>query len=118
MDGEQTNEFQPNTIVQQFQNGQEYGQEDLRGVQNGQPLQGGDVQVRPPYKPVGLYSFQIENDLKYFSLFLGCFPSDRLPPFPTEFPKHMIINTQGSSLPGQHWNVLLLEKVGQAILPT
>jgi hypothetical protein len=42
--------------------------------------------------------------------FLGCFPLDKLPSFPTEFPKSMIINTHKSNQPGEHWIALVLTK--------
>ena len=42
--------------------------------------------------------------------FLGCFAIDCLPPFPTEFPKTMIINTDYKSGPGEHWVAVILLK--------
>ena len=50
----------------------------------------------------------IEYILQNKKDFLGCFPMDRLPPFPSVFPKSMIINTQKSSQPGEHWVALVL----------
>ena len=40
--------------------------------------------------------------------FLGCFPLDQLPDFPTQFPKSCIINTQTSTKVGEHWIALIL----------
>ena len=40
--------------------------------------------------------------------FLGCFPLDQLPNFPTQFPKSCIINTQTSTKVGEHWIALIL----------
>jgi hypothetical protein len=42
--------------------------------------------------------------------FLGCFPLDQLPDFPTQFPKSCIINTQTSTKVGEHWIALILTK--------
>ena len=42
--------------------------------------------------------------------FLGCFPLDQLPNFPTQFPISCIINTQTSSKVGEHWIALILTK--------
>ena len=42
--------------------------------------------------------------------FLGCFPLDQLPDFPTQFPKSFIINTQTSTKPGGHWIALIITK--------
>ena len=42
--------------------------------------------------------------------FLGCFPLDQLPDFPTQFPKSCIINTQTSTKLGEHWIALILTK--------
>ena len=40
--------------------------------------------------------------------FLGCFPADGLPPFPSQLPKSMIINTDTRGNPGKHWVALVL----------
>ena len=50
----------------------------------------------------------IEYVLQNENHFLGCFPFDSLPPFPTTFPKSMIINTQASNQTGEHWVALVL----------
>ena len=42
--------------------------------------------------------------------FLGCFPLDQLPNFPTQFPISCIINTQTSTKVGEHWIALILTK--------
>ena len=55
-------------------------------------------------------SFQIENLLAADDKFLGCFPHDMLPPFPKKFPRSLIINTDDSSKPGNHWVGLVLNK--------
>ena len=53
-------------------------------------------------------SNNIEYLLQNVDHFLGCFPLDGLPPFPPTLPKSMIINTQPSSHPGEHWVALVL----------
>ena len=50
----------------------------------------------------------IEYILQNRKEFLGCFPSDSLPPFPTQFPKSMIINTDKATKAGEHWLGLVL----------
>ena len=40
--------------------------------------------------------------------YLGCFPLDQLPTFPTQFPVSCIINTQTSRKVGEHWVALVL----------
>ena len=55
-------------------------------------------------------SDNIEYLLNHRKEFLGCFPSDKLPEFPTEFPKSMIINTDETNQPGDHWVALVLTK--------
>ena len=50
----------------------------------------------------------IEYILQNRKEFLGCFPSDNLPPFPTQFPKSMIINTDKATEAGEHWLGLVL----------
>ena len=55
-------------------------------------------------------SDNIEYLLNHRKEFLGCFPSDKLPEFPTEFPKSMIINTDKTNQPGDHWVALVLTK--------
>lgn len=42
--------------------------------------------------------------------FLGCFPLDQLPDFPTQFPISCIVNTQTSTKVGEHWVALILTK--------
>ena len=55
-------------------------------------------------------SLQIEKLLAADDKFLGCFPHDMLPPFPKQFPRSLIINTDDSSKPGDHWVGLVLNK--------
>ena len=55
-------------------------------------------------------SSQIEKLLAADDKFLGCFPHDMLPPFPKQFPRSLIINTDDSSKPGDHWVGLVLIK--------
>lgn len=55
-----------------------------------------------------LTNLQIENYLFHDKHFLGCFPCDNLPPFPRHFPKTLIVNTDYSSEPGDHWVGLVL----------
>ena len=54
-------------------------------------------------------SNEIESFLKSKD-FLGCYPLDRLPPFPKKLPKSMIINTHISNKTGEHWVALVLTK--------
>ena len=53
-------------------------------------------------------SLYIESYLAEEKHFLGCFPKDKLPTFPKQFPKSLIINTDDSSKPGEHWVALVL----------
>ena len=55
-----------------------------------------------------MWSTEIEYVLQNRKEFLGCFPSDSLPPFPTQFPKSMIINTDKATKAGEHWLGLVL----------
>ena len=55
-------------------------------------------------------STNINSFLRNEVEFLGCFAIDCLPPFPTEFPKTMIINTDYKSGPGEHWVAVILLK--------
>ena len=57
-----------------------------------------------------MQSTTIEDILHSSKEFLGCFPFDKLPPFPTAFPKSIIINTHKSNQPGEHWVALVLTK--------
>ena len=75
----------------------------------------GQVNTQPEYKYIKLLDLDllktrsnIEYLLQNVDHFLGCFPLDGLPPFPTSFPKSMIINTQPSGHPGEHWVALVL----------
>ena len=53
-------------------------------------------------------SLCIESYLAGDDNFLGCFPKDKLPTFPSQFPKCLIVNTHVSSKPGEHWVALVL----------
>ena len=53
-------------------------------------------------------SLYIESYLVGNKNFLGCFPKDKLPTFPSQFPKSLIVNTHVSSKPGEHWVALVL----------
>jgi hypothetical protein len=73
------------------------------------------VNNQPQYKYIKLLDLDLlttNNNIEYLlqnvNHFLGCFPLDRLPPFPTTFPKSMIINTQTSAQTGEHWVALVL----------
>ena len=55
-------------------------------------------------------SVYIESYLAEDEHFSGCFPKDKLPIFPKQFPKSLIINTDDSSKPGDHWVALVLFK--------
>ena len=75
----------------------------------------GHVNNQPGYKNIKLLDLDllktrinIEYLLQNVDHFLGCFPSDGLPSFPTSFPKSMIINTQPSGHPGEHWVAVVL----------
>ena len=57
-----------------------------------------------------LLSTSIENYLEHEKHFLGCFPCNMFPPFPQQFPKAMIINTDEFSKPGDHWLGIVLTK--------
>ena len=75
----------------------------------------GQVNTQSEYRYIKLLDLallktrgNIEYLLQNVDHFLGCFPLDSLPSFPTSFPKSMIINTQPSSHPGEHWVSLVL----------
>lgn len=51
-------------------------------------------------------STQIEKYLQKDIYFLGCYPHDKLPSFPSCFPKSIIINTDSGS--GEHWVALVM----------
>ena len=55
-------------------------------------------------------SIYIESYLAEDDQFLGCFPKNKLPPFPSQFPKSLIVNTDEASKPGEHWVALVLTK--------
>jgi hypothetical protein len=74
-----------------------------------------EVNHQPQYKYVKVLDLDyliLENNIEYVlqneKHFLGCFPLDCLPPFPTTFPKSMIINTQASIQTGEQWVGLVL----------
>ena len=104
-------------------------QQNVQGQQARVQQQGGRVQVlhqqhdhnnghvnnQPEYKYIKLLDLDllksrgnIEYLLQNVDHFLGCFPLDGLPSFPTSFPKSMIINTQPSGHPGEHWVAVVL----------
>ena len=121
--------------VQEQQTGEQhpldavYHHQPVQAQQAWEQQQGGRVQVpyqqhdrkhaqvnnQPQYKYIKVLDLDflkqgnnIEYLLQNVDHFLGCFPLDRLPPFPTTFPKSMIINTQASSQTGEHWVALVL----------
>ena len=53
-------------------------------------------------------TFQIDNYLRKNESYLGTFPLDRLPDLPNKFPKSIIINTDQSNKPGDHWIAIVL----------
>ena len=55
-------------------------------------------------------SFEIEKLLERDKRFLGCFPHDKLPSFPKQFPRSLIINTDDSTRLGDHWVGVILNK--------
>ena len=120
-----SNEHYPGQLGQTLISDQQYVQGQKERVQQ----QGGRVQVlhqqhdqnngqvntQPEYKHIKLLDLDllktcgnIEYLLQNVDHFLGCFPLNGLPSFPTSFPKSMIINTQPSGHPGEHWVALVL----------
>ena len=57
-----------------------------------------------------MWSTEIENILQPSNNFLGCFPLDKLPPFPEKLPSCLIVNTNISTEIGDHWLGLVLEE--------
>lgn len=56
-------------------------------------------------------SSEINTFLKNDPVFMGCFPSDKLPPMKgANNPQSMIVNTQRASKPGEHWIALVMTK--------
>ena len=55
-----------------------------------------------------LMTFQIDHYLRKNDNYLGTFPLDRLPDLPNRFPKSIIINTDQSNKPGDHWIAIVL----------
>ena len=53
-------------------------------------------------------TFQIDNYSTKIESYLGTFPLDRLPDLPNKFPKSIIINTDQSNKPGDHWIAIVL----------
>ena len=73
-----------------------------------------EINYSPKYKYVTVLDLdylKLGNNIEYVlqnvKHFLGCFPFDRLPPFPTSLPKSMIINTHASNERGEHWVALV-----------
>ena len=50
----------------------------------------------------GLSTNQVKRELKYEPGFIGCFPSDKIPPI-RKYPCTFVINTEKSGHPGDHW---------------
>jgi hypothetical protein len=87
----------------------------VRGLHQQHDQEHAQVNGQPQYQYVELMDLDfltLKNNIEYLLWnkkdFLGCFPLDRLPPFPTQFPKSIIINTDKSTLPGTHWVALVL----------
>ena len=59
-------------------------------------------------------SKQIEDFLESDGNFFGCFLHDKLPPFPSIFPKSIIINTDSGR--GEHWIAMILNKHDKIII--
>ena len=55
----------------------------------------------------GLSTSQINNLLQFESDYVGCFPSNKIPPI-KRFPSKIVINTEKSGHPGNHWVALHL----------
>jgi hypothetical protein len=54
-------------------------------------------------------TLMIRKLLKKFKCFKGVFPSDQLP-YKTELPLNIIVNTDPSTKPGQHWVCICINK--------
>ena len=52
----------------------------------------------------------LRSDAKVRDMFLGVFPSDMIPV--KEYPSSLIVNTQPSSMNGEHWVAFFLPRVG------
>ena len=120
-----SNEHYPGQLGQTLISDQQYVQgQKARDQQQGGRVQvlhqqhdqnNGQVNTQPEYKHIKLLDLDllktcgnIEYLLQNVDHFLGCFPLNGLPSFPTSFPKSMIINTQPSGHPGEHWVALVL----------
>ena len=120
-----SNEHNPGQLGQTLISDQQYVQgQKARDQQQGgrvQPLHqqheqnNGQVNTQPEYRYIELLDLgllktreNIEYLLQNVDHFLGCFPLDGLPSFPTSFQKSIIINTQPSGHPGEHWVALVL----------
>ena len=57
-------------------------------------------------------TISIKNFLKNYTCFKGVFPSDRLP-YRADLPLHIIVNTDPSNKPGQHWVCVSIDKLGR-----
>ena len=110
---------QPSQEHQRFEeqqiNSQTYGPQKNKNITDRSMSQGIEIEYDGYGKNVIVKEMEflmekanIEYILQNKKDFLGCFPMDRLPPFPSVFPKSMIINTQKSSQPGEHWVALVL----------
>ena len=50
-----------------------------------------------------MLSNEINKFLANEKHFMGCYPCDSLPPFPKQFPRSLIVNTDSVQRPGDHW---------------
>lgn len=55
-----------------------------------------------------LSSIDIQSYLLHHKSFMGCFPCNRLPPFPSQLPKSLIVNSDNIQDSGDHWVGLIL----------
>ena len=57
-----------------------------------------------------LSSIDIEKFLNHHNSFMGCYPCNKLPPFPKRLPKSLIVNTDDNHESGDHWVALIFTK--------
>ena len=58
-----------------------------------------------------LSSLDIKNLLLNHKTFMGCYPCNRLPPFPKkQLPRSLIVNTDQSHESGNHWIAMILTR--------
>ena len=55
-----------------------------------------------------LTTHDLDSMLKYFDMFIGTFPSDKVIIQDTGYPQAFIINTEPDHLDGEHWTALIV----------